>query len=235
MEYLRKCSDNQFDLAIVDPPYGINAENMQMGSNPNRSRADGHGSGPGISTAVKSKKNRLQRLNGGGGKLKNRLLNRSEINWDYEIPSPEYFEQLKRVSKNQIIWGGNYFPLPPTRGIVAWNKLQPWDNFSQFELAWTTFDRPAKLYRVSSTGGNNTEEKIHPTQKPLKLFTDILLDYGEEGNTVLDCYAGSMTTAIAAMKTNRRFICIEKDAEYYEKGVQRAKEYEDAHAYRLEL
>ncbi len=100
--------DKCFDLAIVDPPYGINAPAMQMGSNPNRSRNDGYGTGPAISTAVKLK----GRLNSGSGKLKNRLLNTSKIDWDNQKPTPEYFTELFRVSKNQIIWGGNYFFIP---------------------------------------------------------------------------------------------------------------------------
>src|SRR5690606_14600473 len=110
---MKEFPDNHFDLAVVDPPYGINAPNMKMGSNPNRSKNDGHGSGPAISTAVKIK----GRLNQGSGKLKNRMLNTSSIDWDNEIPSQEYFDELFRVSKNQIIWGGNYFLdyLPSTR------------------------------------------------------------------------------------------------------------------------
>jgi len=221
MEFLRGCSDNQFDLAIVDPPYGINAENMQMGSNPNRSRNDGHGSGPGVSTAVKQRKNRLQRLNGGGGKLKNRLLNRSEISWDYEIPSAEYFEQLKRVSKNQIIWGGNYFPLPPTRGIVAWNKMQPWDNFSQFELAWTSFDTPAKLFSYSNTGGSNLEKKIHPTQKPVDLYKYLLHHFAKPGDKILDTHAGSFSIGVACHDYKFDLTACELDKKYFEGALKR--------------
>lgn len=221
LEYMKTVPDKHFDLAIVDPPYGINAENMQMGSNPNRSRVDGHGSGPSISTAVKQRKNRLQRLNGGGGKLKNRLLNRSEINWDYEIPTPEYFKELKRVSKNQIIWGGNYFPLPPTRGIVAWNKLQPWDNFSQFELAWTSFDCPAKLFSYSNTGGSNLEKKIHPTQKPADLYKYLLHHFAKEGDKILDTHAGSFSIGIACHDYKFDLTACELDKDYYEAALKR--------------
>lgn len=158
--------DQWFDLAVVDPPYGINAAKMQMGSHPTRSRTDGHGSGPGVSTASRLK----GRLNNGSGKLKNRILNKSSIDWDNEVPGDEYFKELFRVSKNQIIWGGNYFPLPPSRGIIVWDKCQPWDNFSQVEIAWTSFDMPAKIFRYSNTGGANAEKKIHPTQKPTQLY-----------------------------------------------------------------
>ena len=123
---MKRYPDNYFDLAVVDPPYGINATNMQMGSAPNRSRTDGYNSGPSISTAIKTK----GRLNAGSGKLKNRLLNTSLIDWDNEKPSQEYFDELFRVSKNQIIWGGNYFDLKTTRCVLCWDKCQPWENFS---------------------------------------------------------------------------------------------------------
>lgn len=225
MEGMKQYPDKYFDLAIVDPPYGINAPEMQLGSNPNRSRIDGHGSGPGISTATKLKKNRLQRLNGGGGKLKNRLLNRSEINWDYEIPAPEYFEQIKRVSKNQIIWGGNYFPLPPTRGVVAWNKLQPWDNFSQFELAWTSFDCPAKLFSYSNTGGSNLEKKIHPTQKPTDLYKYLLHHFAKDGDKILDTHLGSGSSRIAAYDMGFDFIGYEIDKDYFDASEKRFQQF----------
>lgn len=146
MAMMARYPDKYFDLAIVDPPYGINAPNMTMGSNPNRNEPGQYG---GVSTAVKLK----GRLNSGGGKLKNRMLNKSNINWDNSKPTEEYFKELKRVSKNQIIWGGNYFVLPPSRCMLCWNKLQPWENFSQFELAWTSFDKPAGLVSLSNTGG----------------------------------------------------------------------------------
>lgn len=168
MVAMAKMPDNVYDLAIVDPLYGINAPNMQMGSHPNRSKNDGYGSGPGISTAVKLK----GRLNQGGGKLKNRMLNTSEIGWDNEKPSPEYFKELFRVSKNQIIWGGNYFDLPPTRCIICWDKMQPWENFSQWEMAWTSFDKPAKMYRISNTGGSGSNEGV-------QLFGTKVLSTGE--------------------------------------------------------
>jgi site-specific DNA-methyltransferase (adenine-specific) len=149
MQYMAGLPDKAFDLAIVDPPYGINSTAMRMGSNPNRSRNDGHGSGPSISTSDKLK----GRLNTGSGKLKNRVLNTSKFNWDNEISTDHYFKELMRVSKNQIIWGGNYFPLGPTRCVVCWNKMQPWENFSQWEMAWTSFDSPASLFSHSNTGG----------------------------------------------------------------------------------
>jgi len=226
MEYMKTVPDKFFDLAIVDPPYGINADNMQMGSAPNRSRNDGFGSGPGVSTAVKQKKNRLQRLNGGGGKLKNRILNTSKIGWDNEQPPYEYFEELRRVSVNQIIWGGNYFYLPPTRGIVAWDKMQPWENFSQFELAWTSFDTPAKLFRYSNTGGANFEKKIHPTQKPVDLYKYLLHHFGLGGDKkILDTHLGSGSIAIACHDYKFSLVGCELDKDYYDAACKRFKNH----------
>lgn len=180
MAYMATCRDKEFDLAVVDPPYGINAPNMQMGHAPNRKE---EGQYPGKTTAVKLKANRLQRLNGGGGKLKNRILNKSKIEWDNEKPSMEYFNELFRISKNQIIWGGNYFPLPPTRGIAVWNKKQPWENFSQCELAWTSFDCPAKLLSLSNTGGGqfrNQDSSHTKACKTLCLVAEAFRQVGKQ-------------------------------------------------------
>lgn len=146
MEVMKRYPDKYFDLAVVDPPYGINAPKMAMGSNKTRTK-QGY---PAVSTAERLRKGRL---NCGSGKLKNRALNTMDCSWDEEPPSAEYWTELFRVSRNQIVWGGNYFPLPPTRGIIVWDKLQPWENFSQVEIAWTSFDVPAAIFRLSNTGG----------------------------------------------------------------------------------
>jgi site-specific DNA-methyltransferase (adenine-specific) len=225
IEGLKDTPDKFYDLAIVDPPYGINSTDMNMGSNPKRSRNDGHGSGPGISTAVKDKKNRLQRLNGGGGTLKNRILNTSKIGWDYEKPSDEYFIELFRVSKNQIIWGGNYFDLGPTRCVLCWDKRQPWENFSQWEMAWTSFDSPAAIFSFSNTGGNNFEKKIHPTQKPKELYKWVLNRYAQPGDKILDTHGGSMSSVIACLEMGFEITCYEKDPDYFKAAVKRIEQY----------
>lgn len=142
---MREYPDKAFDLAVVDPPYGINAPNMQMGNAPNRK---GHGHNE--SWAVKLRKGRL---NQGSGKPKDRNIQKMAISWDYEKPPAEYFEELRRISNNQIIIGGNYFDLGPTRCVICWDKRQPWENFSQWEMAWTSFDSPAALFAYSNTGG----------------------------------------------------------------------------------
>jgi len=220
MDLMKEFPDLYFDLAIVDPPYGINAPNMQMGSNLNR-KGNGY---PGESVASKLKKGRL---NQGSGKLKDRLLNTAKIDWDNEKPSGEYFEQLFRVSKNQIIWGGNYFHLPPTRGIAVWNKDQPWDNFSQCELAWTSFDYPAKLISLSNRGGANVETKIHPTQKPVVLYTWLLKNYAKPFDKIIDTHLGSGSIAIAVEYMNTQhhmgltLTGSEIDKKYYDAAITR--------------
>jgi site-specific DNA-methyltransferase (adenine-specific) len=222
---MKRYPNQYFDLAIVDPPYGINAPNMTMGSNPNRKGRDERGELQygNVSTAQKIKKNRLQRLNSGGGKLKNRILNTSKIEWDYEKPTAEYFEQLFRVSKNQIIWGGNYFNLPPTRCFIVWNKNQPWENFSQAELAWTSFDGPAKLFTYSNTGGANREKKIHPTQKPVYLYDYCLKYFAKQGYKILDTHLGSGSSRISCYKAKLDFTGIEIDQQYFNESEKRFK------------
>ena len=153
LEYMRGLPDKYFDLCIADPPYGIDFSNANN---------------------TKSARNRLHR---GAGKLKNRILQTDKKDWDANPPSDEVFEEMVRVSKNQIIWGGNYFKLPPTRGIICWDKKQPWVNFSQIEMAWTSFDSPARLFSFD----NRTNDKIHPTQKPVALYAWLLDNYGIGG------------------------------------------------------
>ena len=208
VEFMKTKPDNYYDLAIVDPPYGI--------GQPKQGNLKGY-------NGRKSLEERLQknRLNTGAGKLKDRKLNTSNCEWDNEIPSQEYFDELRRVSKNQIIWGGNYFPLPPSRCIICWDKVQPWENFSQIELAWTSFDSPAQIYKYD----NRTGDKIHPTQKPIDLYRWILLKYAKEGYKILDTHGGSMSSAIAADKEGFDLDICEIDKSYYEAATMRYKLY----------
>ena len=207
IDAMREYPDKYFELAIVDPPYGINATTMTMGTHLTRT-GDGY---PGESVAQRLRKGRL---NSGGGKLKNRALLQMNCDWDYEPPKQDYFEQLFLVSRNQIIFGGNYFNLPTTRGIGCWDKLQPWENFSQFELIWTSFDCPAFLFRHSNTGGANREEKIHPTQKPVALYLYLLQKFAKPGDKILDTHLGSGSSRIAAHNMCYDFTGFEID-EYY--------------------
>ncbi len=204
---MKNIPDKFFDLAIVDPPYGINAPNMNMGSNRKN-----------ISTAKRLRKGRL---NSGGGKLKNSSLQKMPIKWDYKKPSPRYFKELFRVSKNQIIWGGNYFKLPPTRCIVVWDKKQPWGNFSQVELAWTSFDYPAKIVRIMTTEGKANKIRIHPTQKPVDLYAYLLKTFAKEGDKIFDSHLGSGSSRIAAYKLGFDFVGCEIDKEYFASANER--------------
>jgi site-specific DNA-methyltransferase (adenine-specific) len=207
LEYMKTIPSKSVDLAVVDPPYGINAPNMKMGE---------HGGYE--STATKVKKGRL---NQGAGKLKDRALQMLPVEWDFAPPTKEYFDELFRVSKNQIIWGGNYFNLPPTRCVICWDKMQPWENFSQIELAWTSFDCPAKMVRISTTGGANREKKIHPTQKPISLYGWIFSHFAKAGDKILDTHLGSGSSRIAAYKMGFDFYACEIDKGYFDLQEER--------------
>ena len=195
MEILRQTPDKYYDLSIVDPPYGIGA------SSKNFIR---QGKQTGKSMAVSGMKYTAK-------------------DWDNCVPDKIYFEELRRVSKNQIVWGGNYFDLPPTRGMICWDKIQPWENFSQFELAWSSFDKPAAMYRLSNTGGANAEKRIHPTQKPVKLYEWLLNKYAKPEDKILDTHGGSFSHAIACHKQGFQLSIIEIDEQYFNDAVKRLK------------
>lgn len=192
--------DKFFELAVVDPEYGIDVTNMTMGTNINRPRKNGHV--PGISTAQRLKK-------------------KAKKDWDSTPPPPEYFKELFRVSRNQIIWGGNYFDLPPTRCVICWDKMQSWESFSQWEMAWTSFDKPAAIFRYSNTGGSYADPKIHPTQKPVPLYKWLLNKYALPGDKILDTHMGSQSSRIAAYLMGFDFFGWENDREYFEAGNKR--------------
>lgn len=156
----------------------------------------------------------------GSGKLKNRTLNRGDMRWDVRPPA-EYFDELFRVSCNQVIWGGNYFPLPPTRCFVCWDKKQVWENFSQCEMAWTSFDRPARLVSISNRGGGRDRGKIHPTQKPVELYVYLFRKFSKEGYRILDTHLGSGSSRIAAWRMGLDFYATEIDRQYFELQEER--------------
>jgi site-specific DNA-methyltransferase (adenine-specific) len=189
LEAMKEMEDNAFDLAIVDPPYGM----------------------PKDSTHSR-------------GKLKNRILNNGGVEgWDI-APKPEYFKELMRVSKNQIIWGGNYFNLPPTRGFVIWDKEQPFENFSAAEYAWMSFQVTSKIFRLAATRtGDGT--KIHPTQKPVKLYEWLLMNYAKEGDKILDTHLGSGSHALACWNLNFDLTAYELDADYFTATTKRIEKH----------
>lgn len=155
--------------------------------------------------------------------LKNKKTNHTIKNWNENRPDEAYFKELRRVSKNQIIWGGNYFTdnLPISRGWIFWNKrYEKMHSFSDGELAWTSFDKNLKMftYRGELTGA------IHPTQKPRKLYDWVLEHYSEKGQKVLDTHLGSGSSAIASHYFGVDFVGTEIDKEYYDKTMKRFKE-----------
>ena len=187
LQAMRRMETDQYDLAIVDPPYGMVESGMQM-----------------------------------GGHVKGKKFNRNELNiWDKK-PSKEYFIELLRVSKNQIIWGGNYFELPSTRCIICWDKRQPWITFSQIEIAWTSFKSPARLFKFD----NRYKGKIHPTQKPVALYSWILNNYASPGDKILDTHLGSGSIAIACHNMGYSLDGYELDTDYYQAACKRLKEHQ---------
>ena len=195
MDLMREYPDGHFDLAVVDPPYGI---------------------GYGVSEGF----DKVKRKDGSTGHTARKKHQKKE--WDNEPPSPDYFDELFRVSKSQIVWGGNYFNLPPTRGIVCWDKKQPFDNFSSWEMAWTSTDKPAAIFSYDNKGFMCKDgAKIHPTQKPVALYDWILRNYAKPGDTILDTHLGSMSIAIACHYAGLHLTGCELDADYYAAGIER--------------
>ena len=204
MAVMANYPDKYFDISVVDPPYGIGV--------PKQANLKGYKGR--LSLDERIQKNRLNQV---AGKLKGRALTTLNCGWDDSIPSQEYFDELFRVSKNQIIWGGNYFQLPPTRGVIVWDKVQPWENFSQVEIAWTSFDMPAKLFKLD----NRTGDKIHPTQKPVALYKWLLSKYAKAGDKILDTHGGSMSSVIACIDGGFDMVCSELDKDYFDAAVNR--------------
>ena len=185
---MRDIPDKYFELAIVDPPYGIKI-NMNM------------------------------------GRRKGRRKDHEEKKWDDGIPSQEYFDELVRVSKNQIIWGGNYFPLPLTKAWIFWDKLVPDGvSFADGELAWSSFDKTLVKTTIPYSGFNGSEGKIHPTQKPIKLYEWLLKRYAVKGDKILDTHVGSASSLIACENLGFRYVGFELDKDYYDAATKRLKD-----------
>ena len=162
-------------------------------------------------------------LGKGGGVLDKRPINKFDTNWDEEELSEEYFEQLFRVSKNQIVWGGNYYNLPPWRCVLVWDKMQPFKNFSAVEIAWTSFSDPAKLFKFDNRYGG----KIHATQKPVKLYQWIFKEFAKKGDKILDTHLGSASSAIAADLHELEFTGFEISPKYFKLAEERIKFYKN--------
>jgi len=191
MELMARYEDNYFDLAIVDPPYGL--KRLQKGS---------------------------LRLGGIKGNYTNKL------GWDKK-PSKEYWEELFRVSKNQIVWGANNFKMPPSEYFCIWNKKQTVDNFATCEYAYVSMGlkKPAKMFDYSIHKHNHFN-KIHPTEKPIALYEWLLMNYAKEGDKILDTHLGSGSIAIACHNLGYDLTACELDKEYYESAIKRIKQHQ---------
>ena len=160
----------------------------------------------------------------GGGKFLNRILytQLEKMNrWDV-VPEQSYFDELFRVSKNCLIFGGNYVSLPPCRGFVVWDKLQPFSNFSACEYIWTTFNCPSKLIRLCNRGFSS----IHPTEKPVQLYRYLLTQFAKKGDKILDTHLGSGSICLACHDLDFEITGIELDEDYYQKAKRRVVDYQ---------
>jgi len=188
MELMKRYPDNYFDLAIVDPPYGINAGKMTMGSGKHEFK--------------KGKE------------------------WDSEVPNKEYFDELFRVSKNQIIWGGNYFSLPLNNNWIIWDKLNPNMSFSEAELAWCSINKNTRIFKRLSTLPDYDGKKRHPTQKSIKLYEYCLMKYATTGDNILDTHLGSGSISLACHNLGFDLTACELDKEYFDASMKRLKEHQ---------
>jgi len=192
MELMARYKDNHFDLAIVDPPYGIGA-------------------------------NKEKEHNG--------WKSYGVKEWDNEIPKKEYFDELKRVSKNQIVWGGNYMTefLPPKMCWLLWDKGQRDFSLADGELAWTSFDKAMRIFEMPrATAMKDAKDnggKIHATQKPVKLYEWILMNYAKQGDKILDTHLGSGSIALACHNLGFDLTACELDKEYFDASQKRLKEH----------
>lgn len=182
IQYMKTIPDNFFNIAITDPPYGINAER-------------------------------------GTNRAANKQFADKKYGWDNKIPDKEYFDELKRVSVNQIIWGGNYFLnyLGNCRNFIIWDKLNPDRYFADCEFAWSSFDRVARIFKPKRVQELNDVDggKIHPTQKPISLYYWLMTNYCKQGDRILDTHLGSGSSRIAALQAGFEFYACELDKDYY--------------------
>ena len=197
MQGMKEFPEKYFDLAICDPPYG----GVTQG---------GYMSNPHTCDILASNKNYHLSI------------------WSNGKPDKTYFDELKRVSKNQIIWGGNYYAsmLPDSQCWIVWDKENGENNFADAELAWTSFNTAVRVFRFRWQGMlqgdmKNKESRIHPTQKPVKLYEWLLNKYAKPGDTILDTHVGSGSSLIACYNTNHKYVGFEIDETYYKQAKER--------------
>lgn len=213
MEAMREMPDNAFDLAVVDPPYG----DGQGG--------DGSFRYGGMFQASINGRNTREKVTRTGGTWAAKYQKKI-VTWDL-APSQEYFDELFRVSKNQIIFGGNYFSLPPTRCFIVYRKTNiPLEGFtmSPVEYAWTSFNQNAGMVECFAQGTKDNI-RFHPTQKPVALYAWIYKNYAKEGYKILDTHLGSGSSRIAAYELGLDFVGYEIDKEYFDKQEERFAAY----------
>lgn len=188
MEFMKSIPDNFYDLAIVDPPYGLGNKTTEGGSNKKNSQV--------------------------------RFKNHS---WDNSIPNKDYFNELKRVSRNQIIWGGNYMAefIGNTKCVLIWDKMTYIPTMSQFEFAFCSINKHPKLIKINSNDNN----RFHPTQKPVKLYKWILTNYAQKGDKILDTHGGSMSIALACYDLGFDLDICELDKDYFDAGIKRFEQH----------
>ena len=196
LDLMARYPDKYFELAIVDPPYGIgfDGEIKEMANNNSKKWENAKGK------------------------------NYRRKSWDSEKPNPAFFNELFRVSKNQIIWGGNYFELPQSSGWIFWNKGVAKDfTLSPGELAWTSYDKSVDMIELLWSGFRKCENtnRIHPTQKPVALYKWLLDKYAKSGDKILDCFLGSGSIAIACHDYNFDLTACELDTDYYNAAMKR--------------
>lgn len=247
VEYMRNLPDNAFSLAVVDPPYGSASRDCAetgggiqplrrvvrpIQDNPPKSATCRGGSRDTESPTYRrfgNKNSRFQRyeLPPPTQNTESQCGNKVDIEWDI-APTPEYFEQLFRVSENQVIWGANYFPnMPPTRCFLVWRKLTISEKFSMAmaEYAWTSFFSNAKVFECAPQGKAN-DPRFHPTAKPIELYKWVFSNFAKESDTILDTHLGSGSSAIAAHQLGLKLTGIEINEYYYQKAKERIQRYQ---------
>lgn len=229
MAAMKEFPDKFFDLAVVDPPYGGGCSKerereLRGGHADYEHKPRGRFSNPGglfdrYYLGGTSRRNMVEEISAG-------TTGAAEVDirhWDI-APPLEYFNELARVSKNQIIWGGNYFDLPPTRCFLIWRKLNiPLDGFSMspIEYAWTSFNENARMFEFFSSGGSGRAIRFHPTQKPVELYSWIYKMFAKDGYKILDTHLGSGSSRIAAYDMGFDFYGYEIDETYFKLQEER--------------
>lgn len=185
MAVMARYPDKHFDLACVDPPYGVGMDGNNNWSGSKHEKKD----------------------------------------WDNAAPDVDYFSELIRVSKNQIVWGANHFMDKLNRGSpcwLVWDKKNDGFSFADAELAYTSFETAVRFFRYHR--GEQTDTRIHPTQKPVKLYEWLLTNYAKSGDKILDTHGGSMSSVIACLNLGYEIVCAELDTDYFNAGVERVKQ-----------